>query len=122
RQLLKAAENACDDAAIEKVGDGVAYAELLLDLTKLGSTDRLMGVAMARGKTVGGRIERILRETRIGPRISIARRLFIIVAIVPLAGFAAGSWLVHAETKGLPLYAAVPLPAATSPQQTNPAP
>src|SRR4030095_4429822 len=60
RQLLKASENACDDDAIEKVGDRVAYAELLLDFTKLGSNDRLMGVAMARGKTVGGRIERIL--------------------------------------------------------------
>src|SRR4030095_11977175 len=106
RQLLKAAENACDDDAIEKVGDRVAYAELLLDLTKLGSNDRLMGVAMARGKTVGARIERILRETRIGPRISIARRIFIIGAIVPLAGFAAGSSLVHSETTGLSLFVA----------------
>src|SRR5262245_8269833 len=39
RQLLQASENACDDDAIERVGDRLAYAELLLDFTKLGSND-----------------------------------------------------------------------------------
>jgi GWxTD domain-containing protein len=118
-QLLKASENACDDEAIKKVGDRVSYAELLLNLTKLRSNDRLWGVAMARGKTVESRVERILRETRIAPRISLTRRVLIIGAIVPLVGFAAGSWLVEAETEVLPMYTAVPLPAAVL-QQTSP--
>jgi GWxTD domain-containing protein len=120
-QLLKASENACDDEALEKVGDRVSYAELLLDLTKLRSNDRLMGVAMARGKTVEGRIERILRETRVAPHISIARRVLIIAAIVPLVGFAAGSWLVEAETEGRSAYASVSPPAEAL-QQTIPTP
>jgi GWxTD domain-containing protein len=120
-QLLKASENLCDDKAIEKVGDRISYAELLLDFTKLRSNDRLMGVAMARGKTVESRVERILQETRITPRLSVARRVLMIGAIVPLVGLAAGSWLVKAETEALPMYTAAPLPAAVL-QQTSPTP
>jgi GWxTD domain-containing protein len=122
-QLLKASENACDDEAIEKVGDRISYAELLLELTKIRSNDRLMGVAMARGKTVERRVERILREKWISPRLSVVRRIFIIAAIVPLVGLAAGSWLVQAETELLPVYTAVPVPApALALQQGNPTP
>ena len=120
-QLLKASENACDDEAIKKVGDRISYAELLLNLTKLRSNDRVWGVAMARGKTVESRVERILRETRLAPRISLTRRVLIIGAIVPLVGFAAGSWLVEAETEVPPVYTAAPLPAAVL-QQTSPRP
>jgi GWxTD domain-containing protein len=91
-ELLRTAEDACDDEALRRMGNRVNYSEILVDLARAGSKYRLVGVAMARGKTVERRIERILRETRILPGISLARQVCIVLVLLPLVGFAAGIW------------------------------
>jgi GWxTD domain-containing protein len=122
KELVEFAEAACDDAAIQEVADRAAYAEALVDLATRGSEVRFVGLAMARGRTVANRVERILQETRVAPRPSVFRRVLLFVAFLPLAAIAAGSWLVEAKTitfvPALPLAQQPPaVPAQQRPQQ-----
>jgi len=96
RVLLEHAEAACDDVAIRRVHDRPTYAEVLVELAGKVASSIPVGLAMARGQTVQRRVERILQETFIPKEISMIRRLLMIAAFMPLAGFAAGSWLVQA--------------------------
>jgi GWxTD domain-containing protein len=118
RHLIEVAEAICDDAAIRQVEDRVSYAELLVRLTGRASRGEVFGVAMARGKTITRRVERVLRETRIATEVSWLGRGLIVTALVPLVTFAAGSWLV--ETR-LPAPAVLPIgtvfPQAASSRQ-----
>ncbi len=65
RQRLKLlAEQACDDHAISVVDDKEGYAETLLDLARANTTSAPLAVtAMAQGRSVSGRIERILAKS-----------------------------------------------------------
>ena len=121
-ELLRASENACDDQAIRAVKDRISYAEILIDLVKAGSKQTVVGVAMARGKTVESRIERILQDTKVAPGISVVRRVLIVGVFVPVVGFAAGSWLVKAEAE-IPSQGVVLLRAGTpaTTQEVRPA-
>jgi GWxTD domain-containing protein len=112
-ELLRISEDACDDEALRTMEDRVNYAEILVDLARAGSKYGFVGVAMARGKTVERRIERILRETKIAPRISLVGQVCLVGALLPLVCIAAGSW-----TQGVPRTVAAP----GLEQQVQPAP
>jgi GWxTD domain-containing protein len=109
RQLIQLAEAVCDDAAIQHVGDRVSYAEILVRLTgKISRQDRF-GVAMARGKTVASRVERVLRETTTSPEVSSGRRIVTVAALVPLVALVAGAWVVEAKTSAVLRFLQEPL-------------
>jgi len=119
--LLELAETNCDDEAIRNVEDRVSYAEILVELAGKQSRTALVGVAMARGKTVELRVERILGGAAIAPKASLFRRVLIVAMLVPLAGLAASIWHVQAQTVPLGLILPQPIAAAVQPIQA-PAP
>ena len=65
RQRLKfLAEQACDDHAIRVANDKEGYAETLLELARVnGPSAPMPATAMAQGRSVAGRIERILSKS-----------------------------------------------------------
>ncbi|UFZ05210.1 M56 family metallopeptidase [Bradyrhizobium ontarionense] len=84
RRLAELAEMISDSSAIEALDDRVSYAEILLDIVQAprGST---VALEMARPSTVLVRIERILSEASLLPRIAPSRRVALAALLVPLA-------------------------------------
>ena len=97
RELLRLAEEACDDEAIAKTQDAESYAEILIELAARQSRVDLAVVAMARGKTIARRVERLLREGTVTPSISPVKRILLATAVVVLIGVTAGGRFVDAE-------------------------
>jgi GWxTD domain-containing protein len=66
RKLAALAEEACDDAAVTRIGDRVVYAQVLLEIAGGVQTGRMFqeGIAMARMANVESRIDRVLDESR----------------------------------------------------------
>jgi GWxTD domain-containing protein len=117
-ELVRLAEAACDDEAIRELRDRVSYAGVLVQLAGKGSRHRFAGVAMARGRTVQYRVERLLREAAVAPKPSLPARVILMAAFMPLVALAAGSWLLEAKTA-----ASAPMtPIALLPRQDPPAP
>jgi beta-lactamase regulating signal transducer with metallopeptidase domain len=90
RRLTALAELASDDAAIEAVGDGPAYASILLEMAQLADVvhfarARPVSVAMARPALVCRRIERILSEQAAPRRVSRLRQAVLAVGVAPVA-------------------------------------
>ena len=104
RRLVVLAELASDDQAIMATGDGVGYAEILLEMGRR-SGPLLRGVAMARPATLQYRIERVLSEhvSRASP--SLVQRVIFTVITTGLALMAATSRTVPSLTidSNLPL-------------------
>jgi GWxTD domain-containing protein len=122
RELLELAEAACDDEAIRRVGDRVSYAEVLIEFASKGSIAGFAGVPMASGRTVAGRVERMLRGDSIATQTSLLRRAGLIAAFVPLVAVAAGFWQVRAATARVALPLALTLPQqAPAPSAAQPA-
>jgi GWxTD domain-containing protein len=116
-ELARLAEAACDDEAIRGLKDRVSYAGVLVQLARKGSGQGFAGVAMARGRTVQYRVERLLRETAVAPKPSLPVRVTLMAAFMPLVALAAGSWLLEAKTA-----ASAPMtPIALLPRQNPPA-
>lgn len=90
RQLVVLAELASDDQVIAATGDGVGYAEILLEMGRR-SGPLLRGVAMARPATLQYRIERVLSEhvSRAAP--SLVQRTILSTVAAGLAIIAATS-------------------------------
>jgi hypothetical protein len=89
-RLATLAELASDDAAMDALGDGPGYAEILLQMARR-SGPLLGGVAMARLTTVHQRIERILAQDKRPVRVNGRARAACAVAVAPLALAAAVS-------------------------------
>ena len=84
RHLRDLAEFASDDAAIAHLGDRLAYADILLEISE--SVSRLQGVvSMARPASVAARIRRILSEPPLTEGTSRYGRAMLAMGIVPLA-------------------------------------
>jgi beta-lactamase regulating signal transducer with metallopeptidase domain len=88
RRLADLAETISDDAAIEALGDRPAYAEVLLDVAS-HVRPVMLGIAMARARTVHRRIERILAATPLSSRISPRKRLLLSSGFLPLIAVSA---------------------------------
>ncbi|HTX37225.1 MAG TPA: M56 family metallopeptidase [Bryobacteraceae bacterium] len=89
RRLAALAEEACDDAALLALGQRESYAQALLDMAAAVKTGqgRLVwdAMAMAKGKEVRMRIERILDDNRQIPRgLTRSRWLALVAASLPL--------------------------------------
>jgi GWxTD domain-containing protein len=122
QQLVELAESICDDAALKRAEDRPSYAEILLKFSERAFKPGLAVMAMARGRTVGRRVERVLRETTVASPATWIRRCLIVSMFIPAAVFAAGSWL--AEVKVIEPLARFELtPQQTAPvQEQTPAP
>jgi GWxTD domain-containing protein len=124
RELLELAEESCDDDTLRKIGDPVAYAEILVNLASRRSHPGLAVLAMARGKSVERRVERALREVVVAPSTSPLGRILIAATLALLIGLAAGSRLVDAQAvlpTVSPLRQVAPQQPAPTPQVQTPA-
>jgi GWxTD domain-containing protein len=95
-KLTELAETACDEAALRVLDDRISYAEILIDLAEKSSSPHAAGIAMARGNTVTGRVERILQQTSLAPETSMIRRIVLIALFLPLVGIATSTWITEA--------------------------
>ncbi|BAM90222.1 hypothetical protein S58_42360 [Bradyrhizobium oligotrophicum S58] len=84
RRLAELAEMISDSSAIAALDDRVSYAEILLDIVQ-APRRRMVALEMARPSTVLARIERILSEASVLPKIAPARRVALAVLVMPLA-------------------------------------
>lgn len=85
KRLALLSENTSDDAAISKLRDRTAYAEILLDVSR-GLRAASMSVAMARPVTVRDRIERILSQATVPQPVGWRRHLIIAISLTPMIG------------------------------------
>jgi beta-lactamase regulating signal transducer with metallopeptidase domain len=106
RHLADLAEAASDDAAIARLNDRFAYAEILLEIA--GRVRALPGaVAMGGQAAVASRIKRILAETPPPSDVSRHGRVLLAAGIVPLAAL-------------LCLLVVPPMPVPPMPQAAQP--
>jgi len=94
QQLAVLAEQACDDAAIDSIGDRARYARHLLEVAAAALHHRgrfaPAGVSMARRSNVESRIHAILDFTRpLSRRLTWASTLLLLAVMVPLIALAA---------------------------------
>mgnify|MGYP001071553680 CR=1 FL=1 len=90
QRLAMLGEQLSDDAAIGRVGDRVAYAEMLVDFSR-SPADRLSGAfAMARKATVSARVERILESSHLPQRMGRLKAFGLAGVLLPLIWVAAG--------------------------------
>jgi len=89
-RLAELAEIISDTRALEVLDDRLSYAEILLDLVQ---RDRQApaGLAMARACTVRARVERILAATTAPAKLGWRKRIWTVVAVVPVVVVSAGS-------------------------------
>ncbi|WP_024507720.1 M56 family metallopeptidase [Bradyrhizobium sp. ARR65] len=90
-RLAELAEIISDAEAIEVLEDRLSYAEILLDLVQNIGRIKPAGLEMARASTIRTRIERIVAAVAVPPRAAWRQRLWIAVAIVPVAVASSGS-------------------------------
>ena len=117
-RLAALAETTSDEAAIQRVGDRVGYAQILLDIA-VGARRLPAGIAMARPALLRRRVEHILSEA--APTVTLAprRRLLLVAGLVPGALLIGGlSWHPGATVIGaLPAIPTIPAvkPVAPAP-------
>jgi beta-lactamase regulating signal transducer with metallopeptidase domain len=90
RQLADLAETISDDIAIEVLGDRPVYAEVLLDVAS-HVRPVMLGITMARARTVRRRIERILGASALSSRISRRKRILLWFGLLPIVAVSAAS-------------------------------
>jgi GWxTD domain-containing protein len=110
RELIESAEAASDEEALRCVQDRVAYAGVLVEFSRNGSRFGFADIAMARGKTVGRRVERLLGNFEIGSRPSRVRKSLLMFSLLPVVCGSAGVWVLEAQTVAA-LLPALPMPA-----------
>jgi TonB family protein len=97
-RLALLSELISDDAALQETSERTAYAEVLLGFAarRVAGSEQL--VSMARERTLGPRIERILMG--VTPQATSRRKIWLfLVALLPLVGIVAGLQTVAARSK-----------------------
>lgn len=97
-RLALLSEHISDDAALRETSERAAYAEVLLGFAarRVAGSEQL--VSMARERTLGPRIERILMG--ITPKTMSRRRIWLfLAALLPVVGIVAGLQTVAARSK-----------------------
>ena len=89
-RMAELAEIISDDAALEMLDDRPSYAGILLDMAS-GVEEPPVAIAMARACTLRKRVERILAETAVPPRMGWRKRAIVAIALAPGVMFAAGA-------------------------------
>jgi beta-lactamase regulating signal transducer with metallopeptidase domain len=105
RRLAELTEAISDDAALREAPDRPWYAELLVDLAEqMGHMPT--SVAMARPRTIGRRVERILSRASL-PMVFDRRRLvLLLIGVTPIVLFVAGCTLIQPAASARPAAAA----------------
>ena len=108
RTLASLAEQACDDAAVAKVGSREAYAAALVEIAVMAkaSAGRIVweAMAMARSGLVRKRVERILNETReLSRSVSPRRWAAMALCALPLLWVAAAVRVTRAQPAPMPI-------------------
>ncbi len=89
-RILRVAEEASDDAAVEATGDRATYAEILLDFVRKATPQAsLAGVPMARYGRPDQRINRILDGTSLSRGVTRGGVAAILALAMPITYFAA---------------------------------
>jgi TonB family protein len=97
-RLALLSEHISDDAALHETRERAAYAEVLLGFAARRGVGNEQLVSMARARTLGSRIDRILSGTT--PTAITRRRMWMfLAALVPLVGIVAGLQTVTARSK-----------------------
>jgi len=122
KHLVELAESIGDDAALRNAEDRPSYAEILLKFSVRGCKPGLAAMAMARGNTVGRRVERVLHETAVANPTPWIRRCLIIFMFVPAAAFAAGTWFAEVKAVEPLAFRFEFTPQQPAPVQEQPAP
>jgi bla regulator protein blaR1 len=97
-RLALLSEHISDDAALRETSERAAYAEVLLGFAarRVAGSEQLVG--MARERTLGPRIDRILLG--VTPKATSRRRIWLfLAALLPLVGIVAGLQTVAARSK-----------------------
>jgi TonB family protein len=103
-RLALLSEHISDDAALHETRERAAYAEVLLGFAARRAVASEQLVSMARSRTLGPRLDRILANTT--PAAITRRKVWMFLAVLlPLVGIAAGLQTVAARSKA-PLAAA----------------
>lgn len=109
-RIVRAAEEASDDAALAVASDRVTYADMLLGFMQRGVRGAgSQGVAMARYDTPETRIDRILDGTKLSRGVTRLAAAAILIAAAPVAYLAAAG---QPETQILAAPAVAPAPPA----------
>lgn len=122
-RLAALSEHACDDCAIAAVGDGAAYADVLLSFAGRTTTPAL-SLSMARGE-ISRRIERALDGSALAPRRTPAAVKLGFAAILAAAAYgAAAVTLAEAPAKSAvkPVVKSATAAVPTPPPAPKPAP
>jgi beta-lactamase regulating signal transducer with metallopeptidase domain len=93
-RLIELGELASDDAAIDRMPNRAAYAEILVELAKNRPRSLFAGASMARPSTIARRIERILTETAVSPALGFMKRMVLVLGIVPVVALVSGFALI----------------------------
>ncbi len=118
RRIVRVAEEASDDAAVEATQDRATYAELLLEFMQRGvRRSNWQGVAMARYGLPEQRIHRILDGTALSRGVTRWSAAAILALGSPLAYVTASA---HPQTPMAPHAAAAPQAPAAAPQAPAP--
>jgi TonB family protein len=97
-RLALLSEHISDDAALHETRERTAYAEVLLGFAARRGDGNEQLVSMARARTLGSRIDRILSGT--APAAITRRKIWIfLAALLPLVGIVAGLPTVTARSK-----------------------
>jgi TonB family protein len=96
-RLAALAETTSDDAVVAALGDGPAYAEVLLEIAAPQAVERLATAQMSSSKAhIAARIERIISEVAPSPAPKRRHQLLAVALLLPLISAAAVS--LHAQT------------------------
>ncbi|MGH8219213.1 MAG: M56 family metallopeptidase [Steroidobacteraceae bacterium] len=87
RRLAILAEQTSDEAAVHALGNGIDYAEILLELGARGTTE--LATAMA-ASNLPARIDRILAGRTLSPALRRSQLALICAAVLPAVALAAG--------------------------------
>jgi beta-lactamase regulating signal transducer with metallopeptidase domain len=120
-KLYELGETISDRYGLEEAADGSSYAQILLEFAAAPRT-AVLGVAMARPSTVSRRIERLLNEQSFRQAFATSRRTLATALLVPVALFAAVTFVRVTATAQAPEHTAPASSQTATMGQSNPEP
>lgn len=88
-RLANLAEQTSDEAAVQALGNGIDYAEILVDLGARGTTGLAAAMSAMAASNLSARIDRILSGVTLSPALRRSQLALICVMVLPAAALAA---------------------------------
>lgn len=89
QRLASLAEQTSDEAAVQALGNGIDYAEILVDLGARGTTGLAAAMTAMAASNLSTRIDRILSGITLSPALRRSQLALICAAVLPAAVLAA---------------------------------